>query len=40
MKNRKKRLCPKCLSVLKYEKDKHLKKEYEYSCNVCNENFL
>lgn len=39
MKNRKKKLCPKCLNVLKYEKDKNLKKEYKYSCSICDENF-
>ena len=39
MKNRKKKLCPKCLSILKYEKDKKLKKEYPLYCSSCNENF-
>ena len=39
MKNRKKKLCPKCLSVLKYEKDKNLKREYPYVCTHCDENF-
>lgn len=39
MKNRKKKLCPKCLSVLKNEKDKSLKIEYPYACTNCDENF-
>ena len=39
MKNRKKKLCPKCLNVLKYEKNKPLKKKYPYICTSCDENF-
>lgn len=39
MKNRKKKLCPKCSSVLRYEKNKELKKEYTYVCLNCDENF-
>lgn len=39
MKNRKKKLCPRCSSVLRYEKDKNLKKEYPYVCTHCDENF-
>lgn len=39
MKNRKKKLCPKCSSVLRYEKDKNLKRQYPYVCTNCDENF-
>ena len=39
MKNRKKKLCPKCLNILKYEKNKKLKREYPYICTSCDENF-
>lgn len=39
MKNRKKKFCPKCLNVLKYENDKSLKRKYPYVCTNCDENF-
>lgn len=39
MKNRKRKICPKCLGNLRLEKDKYLKQEYKYYCFCCNENF-
>lgn len=39
MKNRKKKLCPSCGSLLRFEKDRALKREYTYVCNSCEQNF-
>ena len=39
MKNRKKKLCPKCLNILKNETNKKLKREYPFFCSSCDENF-